>query len=186
MKDRRMFGFELVRGAAAIQLALGVGTIFILLSSDEPLTALRYLLIGPLVSLKDGIASFNTQGLNTILAAMIPTIFTGLAVCVMFSSNQFNLAGEGVVMAGGFVAALCGIYIHMASGWHAAFWLQSPSIGAHPNPKYCGVECDIMENYRQHTEGTIGCGNGWGSGCGCGNGCGCDNNCGCNNNCGCC
>ncbi|MFA5191294.1 MAG: DUF6259 domain-containing protein, partial [Verrucomicrobiia bacterium] len=25
-------------------------------------------------------------------------------------------------------------------GWHAAFWLQSPSIGAHPNPKYCGVE----------------------------------------------
>ena len=47
-------------------------------------------------------------------------------------------------------------------GWHAAFWLQSPSIGAHPDPKYCGVECDIMENYRQHTEGTIGCGNGWG------------------------
>ena len=47
-------------------------------------------------------------------------------------------------------------------GWHAAFWLQSPSIGAHPNPKYAGVECDIMENYRQHTDGTIGCGNGWG------------------------
>lgn len=47
-------------------------------------------------------------------------------------------------------------------GWHAAFRLQSPSIGAHPNPKYAGVECDIMENYRQHTEGTIGCGNGWG------------------------
>lgn len=47
-------------------------------------------------------------------------------------------------------------------GWHAAFWLQSPSIGAHPDPRYAGVECDIMENYRQHTEGTIGCGCGWG------------------------
>lgn len=47
-------------------------------------------------------------------------------------------------------------------GWHAAFWLQSPSIGAAPDPKYCGVECDIMENYRQFSEGTIGCGNGWG------------------------
>ncbi len=46
-------------------------------------------------------------------------------------------------------------------GWHAAFWLQSPSIGAHPNPKYAGVECDIMENYRQHTDGEIICGNGW-------------------------
>ena len=119
MKDKRMFGFELVRGAAAILLALGVGTIFIFLSSDEPLTALRYLLIGPLVSIKGGIASFNTQGFYNILAAMIPTIFTGLAVCVMFSSNQFNLAGEGVVMAGGFVAALAGIYIHMNTGWHA-------------------------------------------------------------------
>ncbi|HEX2948342.1 MAG TPA: glycoside hydrolase family 16 protein [Armatimonadota bacterium] len=47
-------------------------------------------------------------------------------------------------------------------GWHAAFWLQSPSIGAAPNPKYCGVECDIMENYRQYEDGLIGCGNGWG------------------------
>ena len=119
MRDRRMLGFELVRGAAAIALALGVGTVFIFLSSDEPFTALRYLLIGPLVSLKGGIASFNTQGFYTILAAMIPTIFTGLAVCVMFSSNQFNLAGEGVVMVGGFVAALCGIYLHMNTGWHA-------------------------------------------------------------------
>jgi len=49
-----------------------------------------------------------------------------------------------------------------SSGWHAAFWLQSPSIGAAPDPRYCGVECDIMENYKQHTEGLIGCGNGWG------------------------
>lgn len=47
-------------------------------------------------------------------------------------------------------------------GWHAAFWLQSPSIGAHPDARYAGVECDIMENYRQHTEGLIVCGNGWG------------------------
>ena len=48
------------------------------------------------------------------------------------------------------------------SGWHAAFWLQSPSIGAHPDPKQCGVECDIMENYRQHPENEIICGCGWG------------------------
>ena len=47
-------------------------------------------------------------------------------------------------------------------GWHAAFWLQAPGIGSHPDPKYCGVECDIMENYRQATEGVIICGNGWG------------------------
>ncbi len=47
-------------------------------------------------------------------------------------------------------------------GWHAAFWLQAPSIGTAYDPKYCGVECDVMENYRQHTEGILLCGNGWG------------------------
>ena len=47
-------------------------------------------------------------------------------------------------------------------GWHAAFWLQSPSIGSHPDPKQCGVECDIMENYRQFTDNEIICGCGWG------------------------
>ena len=47
-------------------------------------------------------------------------------------------------------------------GWHAAFWLQAPGIGAHPDPRYGGVECDIMENYRQHTDGQMICGNGWG------------------------
>ena len=46
------------------------------------------------------------------------------------------------------------------NGWHAAFWLQAPGIGSHPDPKYGGVEVDIMENYRQAKEGNIICG--WG------------------------
>ncbi len=47
------------------------------------------------------------------------------------------------------------------AGWHAAFWLQAPGIGSHPDPKYCGVECDIMESYRIPIEGNVICGNGW-------------------------
>lgn len=47
-------------------------------------------------------------------------------------------------------------------GWHSAFWLQSPSIGAHPDPAVAGVECDIMENYRQYKYGSMICGCGWG------------------------
>ena len=46
-------------------------------------------------------------------------------------------------------------------GWHAAFWLQAPGIGSTPNPGECGVETDIMENYKQHTDGIILCGNGY-------------------------
>ena len=45
-------------------------------------------------------------------------------------------------------------------GWHAAFWLQAPGIGSHPDARFCGVELDIMENYRQHTEGLMLCGGG--------------------------
>lgn len=47
-------------------------------------------------------------------------------------------------------------------GWHAAFWLQAPGVGSHYDPKYCGVETDIMENYRQYTDGVMLCGNGYG------------------------
>jgi len=118
MSDRRLILFNLLRGLAAILLALAVAAIFIFISSDEPLTALKYLLLGPVVSFKATGNVFNTTSFLTILAAMIPTIFSGLAVCVMFSANQFNLAGEGAIMLGGFVGALLGIYLKLNTGLH--------------------------------------------------------------------
>ena len=118
MNDRRLLLFSLLRGLAAILLALAVAAIFIFLSSDEPLTALKYMLLGPVVSFKSTGNEFNTISFLTILAAMIPTIFSGLAVCVMFSANQFNLAGEGAIMLGGFVGALLGIYLNLNTGLH--------------------------------------------------------------------
>ena len=119
MRDRRMAWFGIARGAAAITLALGVATIYIFLSSETPWTALRYLLIGPLVTFRDTGISFNAQYLYQILAAMIPITFTGLAVTVMFSANQFNLAGEGCVLTGGFIGGILGVYLNINSGWHA-------------------------------------------------------------------
>ncbi len=49
-----------------------------------------------------------------------------------------------------------------SDGWHAAFWLQAPGIGSHPDPKYCGVETDIMESWRKPSENLVICGNGYG------------------------
>ena len=118
MNDRKLLVFNILRGAAAILLALAVATVFIFLSSKEPLNALKYLLMGPIISFKGTGNVFNATGFLTILAAMIPTIFSGLAVCVMFSANQFNLGGEGVVMLGGFVGALLGIYLKLNTGIH--------------------------------------------------------------------
>ncbi len=118
MSDRKLLVFTLLRGLAAILLALAVAAIFIFISSDEPLTALKYLLLGPVVSFRATGNVFNTTSFLTILAAMIPTIFSGLAVCVMFSANQFNLGGEGAIMLGGFVGALLGIYLDLNTGLH--------------------------------------------------------------------
>lgn len=119
MNNKRNMLFGVVRGLAAIGVALLAALILIFICSEEPWAALEYMLIKPFITVKNGVTSFNTNSFYTILAAMIPTIFTGLGVCVMFSSNQFNLAGEGCAMLGGFVGALCGIYIHMNTGLHA-------------------------------------------------------------------
>jgi ABC-type uncharacterized transport system permease subunit len=109
MYEKRMRLFSVVRGAAAIILALAVGAIFVFLTSEEPWTALYYLLVGPLT---------RKLYIYDILAAMIPTVFTGLAVCVMFSANQFNLAGEGCTLAGGFIGGMLAVYLNMSTRWH--------------------------------------------------------------------
>jgi len=51
--------------------------------------------------------------------------------------------------------------LNRQAGWWTAFWLQSPSIGAHPDPAQCGVECDIMESQDFPDQGIIRCGNLW-------------------------
>lgn len=114
----RLMAFSVIRGVAAILVALLVATVFIFLTSKEPLTALQHLLISPIVSFRGDAPSIDLQSIYTILAAMIPTIFTALGVCVMFSANEFNLGGEGGAMVGGFVAALVGVYLPLAAGVH--------------------------------------------------------------------
>ncbi len=110
MKNKRIFLFEIFRGFMAIIVALLVAAIFIFVTSKNPMEAIKYLLIGPLISFKKGAVAFNLNSFYTILAAMIPTIFTGLGVCVMFSAGEFNLGAEGCVMLGGFLGGISGIY----------------------------------------------------------------------------
>ena len=110
---RRSLTFTLVRGAAAIGIALLVAAILIFVSAEGDRLAhtgeaLRQLLIGPLFRAN---GSINVKNICDVLAAMIPTIFTGLATCVMFSANQFNLGAEGGVMLGAFVSAMVAIYV---------------------------------------------------------------------------
>ena len=122
MSKKRSLLFSVVRGALAIFIALAVATLLIFICAEGEtlaekgamtLGALRQLLIGPALRNKGGI---STKNLCDVLAAMIPIIFTGLATCVMFSANQFNLGAEGGIMLGAFVTALVAIYTPLPAG----------------------------------------------------------------------
>ena len=129
MNKKQNLIFSLVRGGAAILLALLVTTALIFICADAPdgaslgaavsaklgqtAGALRQLLIGPIFRAN---GSVNVKNICDVLAAMIPIIFTGLATCVMFSANQFNLGAEGGIMLGAFVGALCAIYLDLPAG----------------------------------------------------------------------
>lgn len=81
--------FELFRTIVAVLIALGLGFIVILIISDDPWNALQSLIIGPMTS---------TRRMGNIIELMIPYLFTGTAICIMFQANQFNMIAEGAFM----------------------------------------------------------------------------------------
>ena len=92
-----------LRMFVSILIGLAVAIVFIYIGSDRPLTSIRYLFTAPVSSLP----YFSMWMQNTL-----PLIFTGVAVCIMFSANQFNLGLEGSLLMGGFIGgALANIYL---------------------------------------------------------------------------
>ena len=128
MTKKRQIKFTLIRSLLAISIALLVAALLIFISAggssfaeklEATKEALKQMLIGPLfrMSSKKG-TSFEAKRFTEILAAMIPTTFAGLAVCVMFAANQFNMGAEGGFMLGAFVSAMAAIYLPLPAGLH--------------------------------------------------------------------
>lgn len=93
---------SILRMTLSILIGLGLATVLILTTSDKPFKSLNFFYTAPL------------QNLNYFgywMQKAVPLIFTGTAVCVMFSANQFNLGLEGCFLMAGQVAALTNIYI---------------------------------------------------------------------------
>lgn len=102
--------FDMVRTVLSVLIALLISFGIIFLVSDQPVQAITYLLVGPFK---------NKRSLGNVLEAMIPLIFTGTGVCIMFSANQINLAGEGAFHLGGLVAATVVLKFAMPGGVNA-------------------------------------------------------------------
>ena len=128
MTRKRQLRFTVIRSLVAILIALLVATVLIFISAEGRTfmdklqatgEALKQMLLGPIFRFsKNAGLSFEAKRLLDIFAAMIPIIFTGLSVCVMFSANQFNLGAEGGIMLGAFVAAMVAIYLPLPAGIH--------------------------------------------------------------------
>ena len=99
--------FELFRMLFAIVIALLVSFGIIFLVSSQPLTAIYTLITGPFKS---------RRNFANVIEAMIPLIFTGTGVCIMFSANQINLAGEGAFHIGGLVSAVVALELGLSAG----------------------------------------------------------------------
>ena len=99
--------FETYRMFFAIVIALLVSFAIIFCISDEPVKAIVTMITGPLAS---------KRNFGNVIESMIPLMFTGTGVCIMFAANQINLATDGGFQLGGLVAAAAVIHMGLPSG----------------------------------------------------------------------
>ena len=99
--------FELMRMFFSIVIALAVSFALIFMVSKQPVDAIVALVTGPLQ---------KKRNFGNVIEKMIPLIFTGTGVCIMFSANQINLAGEGAFHLGGLIASVCALGLGLPAG----------------------------------------------------------------------
>ena len=111
--------FAMLRTILAVTVGILLSIVIILLVSDKPLISIKFLLIGPLL---------NLNNFYSLITMWIPIVITGLAVCIMFSANQFNLFAEGGFFIGGVVAAAVALSGSMPSGIHAVVCILAAAV----------------------------------------------------------
>ncbi len=100
--------FALLRVLLAVLTALALAVVIILFVSDTPLASLRYLLIGPFTTVRR---------MGNVVEAVIPLLFTGVGVSIMYAANQTNMAVEGAFFLGA-VGATGMALLHLPAGLH--------------------------------------------------------------------
>ena len=98
--------FGLMRMAVAIAIGLGTAVVLIIIGAKNPLESLKYFFLGPLQIFNPNVAKgIGWNYFDQWIQFMIPLLFTGTAVSIMFSANKFNLGLESAIMCGGLACA---------------------------------------------------------------------------------
>lgn len=95
------FRYEIYRTLLSIIISLALVLIVVSFVSDDPVKALKGLLLGPLSS---------RRRFANVIEFMIPLTFTGLALTLVFKTNRFNLSADGAFYGGAMVAACIGVF----------------------------------------------------------------------------
>lgn len=120
--------FGLMRMAVAVAIGLGLAVILIVLSSSNPAESLQCFFLGPLQILNPNTAKgLAWNYFDYWVQNMIPLLFTGSAICIMFSANKFNLGLEGAIMCGG-----------LGCAWVCCL-LDGDMVAANANPVLCAI-----------------------------------------------
>lgn len=96
--------FSIFRFICAIALALLLTLILMVSSTSSPLEAIKNLFVGPITTMRR---------FSTVLETAIPLTFSGLAICLMFTAKQFNLAVEGGFYLGALTSAIVVINLEL-------------------------------------------------------------------------
>lgn len=103
MMMKKIFKFNIMKFIIPILLAFLVGSIILLISNINPISAFYNLFIGAFGS--------GRAFLSTLYYAT-PLILTGTATAIAFKANLFYMGVEGALYIGGFCSSLAGIYFH--------------------------------------------------------------------------
>ena len=96
--------FETFRTAAVILIALVLAFLIISIVSERPLETIWIFLWEPLATV---------GRIGNIIEMVIPLMFTGLSVALLFRANLFNLGAEGLFYFSGVVAAAVAIHFSL-------------------------------------------------------------------------
>lgn len=83
--------FNVIRTLLAVAIALVFAFFLMATVSTDIMKDFTTLLIGPLA---------NTSRMTSVISKMIPLLFTGVAVSLVYSAGQINISAEGAFFAG--------------------------------------------------------------------------------------
>lgn len=111
--------FQLLRTLLAIGIAAIAAFIIICFISDNPIETIKSFVLGPLTS---------KRKIGNIVTNMIPMLFVGTGVCLIFSANQTNMAVEGGFFVGAMLASVAATCIQLPSILHVTVCLIAGGI----------------------------------------------------------